>query len=210
MAAPASPLRRKSSSAPTEPCTQSKAASQSPPQGVGAMPTCLATAGGKRSAEKSSEGASRAKVAHIEVTPSPFLDLSEKEKEVIKILIHDLATYNGRQLFWNQRKLREMGSSIEHIHPLKFITYIITNENLKKDLQTVHTKYNDTSILGSLWSRWGHFLEGFKSRMEGEMSRDNVEAHLPGFCEELKVKIEEIKPLIDARNWAGLLTAVLC
>lgn len=127
------------------------------------------------------------------------LPLSDQEKVTIEKILHSLAIYNVPKLLWKQKELEKMGRSINHVHPLKFIGYIITDPILRSDLQEVHRSF----------FKWRGFLDGFRRRMTEEFYKGNLTAYLPGFCDELHVKVEVVEHFIDRRDWEGLVKAIL-
>lgn len=127
------------------------------------------------------------------------LPLNDQEKVTIEKIMHSLAVYNVPKLLWKQKDLEKMGKSINQVHPLRFIGYIISQPILRSDLQEVHRSF----------FKWRGFLDGFRRRMTEEFYKGNLKAYVPGFCEELHVKEELVEHFIDHRDWEGLVKAIL-
>ena len=127
------------------------------------------------------------------------LTIEEKEAKMIERLMHTLATANFAKLIWKQRDLERIGRSINHIHPLKFISHIVSEPILRSDLQEVHRNF----------FKWKGFMDGFRRRMTEEFYKGNLEKFLPGFCETMGIKEDVVDHFIERRDWEGLVRAIL-
>lgn len=142
----------------------------------------------------SSNGDRESDIATFEQLP-----LLEKEEENIEKILHALGTYGVPELIWRQKELKRLGKSINHVHPLRFIGYIISQPILRSDLQETHRNF----------FKWRAFLDGFRRRMTEEFYKGNLNQYLPGFCKSLEIKQEVAEHFIDRRDWEGLVKAIL-
>ena len=133
------------------------------------------------------------------ITTFEELPLLEKEEESIEKIMHALGTAGVPELIWRQKELKRLGKSINHIHPLRFIGYIVSEPILRSDLQEAHRNF----------FKWRAFLDGFRRRMTEEFYKGNLGQYLPGFCKELDIKQEVVEHFIDRRDWEGLVKAIL-
>lgn len=127
------------------------------------------------------------------------LPLLNKEEETIQKIMNALASSSIPRLLWKQKELEKMGKSINHVHPLKFISFIINEPILRSDLQEVHRNF----------FKWRGFLDGFRRRMTEEFYKGNLKKFLPGFCESVCVKEEVVDHFIEKRDWEGLVKSIL-
>lgn len=134
-----------------------------------------------------------------EATSFEQLPLSEKEEENIEKILHALGTCGVPELIWKQKELKRLGKSINHVHPLRFIEYIVSQPILRSDLQETHRNF----------FKWRAFLDGFRRRMTEEFYKGNLKQYLPGFCKALEIKQEVAEHFIDRRDWEGLVKAIL-
>jgi hypothetical protein len=136
-----------------------------------------------------------------ETTVNSFeeLPILEKEEATIEKIMHALGTSSVPELIWKQKELKKMGKTINHVHPLKFIGYIISEPILRSDLQETHRNF----------FKWRAFLDGFRRRMTEEFYKGNLNQYLPGFCKSLEVKQEVVEHFIDRRDWEGLVKALM-
>ena len=70
------------------------------------------------------------------VAPFYQLPLTEKEKRIIHGIITTMAEKNILQLAFVKRSMEKRGKKIEHIHPLRFIGYILANSELRSCLRS--------------------------------------------------------------------------
>lgn len=149
--------------------------------------------------EKNKWLASPFKIEKPEFKNFEELPLLNKEEETIQKIMNALASSSIPRLIWKQKELEKMGKSINHVHPLKFISFIINEPILRSDLQEVHRNF----------FKWRGFLDGFRRRMTEEFYKGNLKKFLPGFCESVCVKEEVIDHFIEKRDWEGLVKSIL-
>ena len=140
-------------------------------------------------------------VIETEEAPKSFdrLLISEKDKKTLYKIVHTLGTSNVPKLLWKKRDLEKLGNSINHVHPMRFIATILLNPTLRADLQEVRRSF----------FKWNGFMDGFRRRMTEEFYKDNIQAYVLGFCDELEVKEEVVQHFVDRKDWEGLVKAIL-
>jgi len=128
------------------------------------------------------------------------LGLSEKEEKTLEQMLHMLASSSdAKVLILQQKKLDKYFQTLNPVHPLKVLSYIIQHPILRSDLQEVHRSF----------FKWRKFLEFFRRRMTEEFYKDNLKNYTPGFCDTLHVKKDVVDHFISHRDWEGLIKAVL-
>ncbi|MBS0604852.1 MAG: insulinase family protein [Verrucomicrobia bacterium] len=133
------------------------------------------------------------------VEPFYQLPLTEKEKRFIKIIISTMADKNIIQLALEKRTLEKKGKKVNHVHPLRFVGYILSNSSLKSDLKAI----KKSSF------KWDAFIDGFSKRMREELSNGNVYKHVPGFAQQVGGDPEDIKHYIGKKDFEGLVKSLL-
>jgi len=131
----------------------------------------------------------------------PFLQLplTDKEKRFIKIIISTMAAKNIIQLAFEKHSLESKGDKIHHVHPMRFIGYILSNPDLRNDLKTI----KKSSF------KWDAFIDGFSKRMKEEFQGDNIYQYVPGFASQVGASQEEINHYIAKKDWEGLVKHLL-
>jgi hypothetical protein len=143
--------------------------------------------------------------AHITRTSSnptePFyqLPLTDKEKRFIKIIVMTMAEKNIFQLALERRTLEKKGRKVHHVHPLRFVGFILSDPDLKEGLRTIKK-----SVF-----KWDAFVDGFGKRMKEEYGNGNLYQHVPGFAQLVGGNTESICQFLDKKDWEGLLKSML-
>ena len=127
------------------------------------------------------------------------LPITEKEKRLIYSIITTIAEKNILQLAFIKRSVEKKGRKIEHVHPMRFMGYILSHSELRSCLRTI----KKSSF------KWDAFISGFSRRMKEELANDNVYIHIPGFCQQIGGNQEVVTQLIHKRDWEGLVEEYL-
>ena len=127
------------------------------------------------------------------------LPLSEKEKRFIKSIISTMADKNLIQLVFEKSVLEKKGKKIHHVHPLRFMGYILSSPELKSDVRTI----KKSSF------KWDAFVDGFAKRMKEELSHGNVYQHIPGFAMEIGTTAKHVEEYVHKKDFEGLIRSLL-
>ncbi len=127
------------------------------------------------------------------------LPISDKEKRMIKIIVNTMAEKNILQLALVKRSMEKKGKKIEHIHPMRFMGYILSNAELRSSLRTI----KKSSF------KWDAFIDGFSGRMKEEFANNNLYMYIPGFCDQVGVNPDEVAQLIQKKDWEGFVKAFM-
>lgn len=128
------------------------------------------------------------------------LPLLEQDKKNIKIIIKTMAEKGLVKLLFDRRYLERKGDQVNYVHPLRFIGYIFSNQELKSCMR----KIKESRF------KWNEFISGFSRRMEEEYAVDNLQYYIPEFIEQVHPKHpERIKIFIEEKAWEGLIANLL-
>ncbi len=127
------------------------------------------------------------------------LPLNEEDKVIIDTIITTMAQKNVLQLGLSKRNLERNGKKINHIHPLRFIGYIIQDPELKSSLKEIKKS----------GFKWHGFLRGFERRLKEEMQRGNLLVYIPEFSKDLHMNEKQVKEFVVQENWEELLNFLI-
>ncbi|MBF5060242.1 hypothetical protein [Candidatus Neptunochlamydia vexilliferae] len=137
----------------------------------------------------------------------PFynLSLTPSDQSNISKIIKAMGDLGWVGLLKEKRAMEKIGDKVVHVHPLRFLSYIVTNPSLKKRLP---------KIMKDVFKRKG-FLNGygkrvgFSQRMTHELHRGNMMQYVPGFARSIGVSQGLIMHYLDNHDWEGLVRAVM-
>ncbi len=123
------------------------------------------------------------------------LPINESDKKIVRYIIKTMAEKNMMQLLMEKKGLEKKGKKIRHIHPLRFIGFILSDEGLKRNLKAFSKNY----------FKWSNFVEGFVDRMKEEGQRGQLMPYVPGFAKELHADPEQVAKYIQNRDYEKLI-----
>lgn len=136
----------------------------------------------------------------VNATESFFsLPLDEREKRFIHSIISTIADKNLVQLVFERGNLEKKGKKIHHVHPLRFMGYILSTPALRAGAKEIRKSS----------FKWDAFISGFAKRMREELSKGNVYQHLPGFAKQVGSTPEHVKPYVHEKDFEGLVKSLL-
>lgn len=126
-------------------------------------------------------------------TPRDFdAPLTQDEQNDIRFIITFLANRSLISIAAHRLDLEEAGDRIDRVHPLKFLMYVFTDEELKVGIR---------NIRGKGWV-WGDFVGGLKESLATEARIGNLQPHqMQEFARQVKVDHAHLAPYVDQRNW---------
>lgn len=129
---------------------------------------------------------------HAPVTP--------KEKSDIRFIVTSLADKSLVTIAFIKDDLEAAGDRIDHIHPLRFLSTIFTDEELKVGIR---------NIRGRGWI-WNQFTSGLKESLETEMNIGNMgQEYLIHFANDVGLDVSRIYPTIAVQNWDGFIDTLI-
>jgi hypothetical protein len=127
------------------------------------------------------------------------LSLPDHERKLIHELVRNMAEKSIWGLLFKKREMERLGKRVNHVHPMRFIGYILAEPRLKRYLKEVSTSS----------FKWDHFIDGFSKRMKEETARDNVMRYIPGMAHSLKFDPARMAAFIHDKDYDGLVQAIL-
>lgn len=136
-----------------------------------------------------------------EVVLKPTYDLGKTQEERdlnanrITTLVKYIASSGLAALGWNKGWLEERGREIEHLHPLKFLEFLISNPEMKECLKQLRSDS----------FKWPPFEDEFANRMNLQAQNDNLNGFLKDFAEKVNAPLVNVKNFCDSAQWHDLL-----
>lgn len=132
---------------------------------------------------------------------APFYSLyiSDTDKQTIHWVIHTIAKNNPVKLGLNQKEIRKKGDKIQHVHPLRFLSFVMGEGGLRSDMHKIKKS----------GFKWNNFIKDYSNRLSREASSNNLNAYVPGFAHSLAVDEQTIQSMIDRHDWHGLVNYFL-
>lgn len=127
------------------------------------------------------------------------LSLPDHERKLIHELVRNMAEKSIWGLLFKKREMERLGKRVNHVHPMRFIGYILADPRLKRYLKEVSTSS----------FKWDHFIDGFSKRMKEEAAHDNVMRYIPGMAHALKFDPTRMTHFIRDKDYDGLVKAIL-
>ncbi|MFA6916228.1 MAG: hypothetical protein WC222_07510 [Parachlamydiales bacterium] len=129
-----------------------------------------------------------------------YTPVTPTEVEKINYIVKTLGTKAKIQLFWDKSSLDKTGDQIRHLHPLKFLTVILTNQDNIKYIRIIRDK-------GRVWDNFGGELKG---SLKEEAAKDNLKyEYVADFAEKIKVDINLIWPDVQNKKWTAFVDKVI-
>ncbi len=121
-----------------------------------------------------------------------YHNVSADEKKNISYIVKTLANKPEPALLFYKGSIVSAGDKIDHIHPLKFLHAIFTDEELKVGMRVVRKKS---------WV-WGNFRSGISDSLRDEASVDNMTVeYLYDFAAAVDVDANLLIGAYNAQNW---------
>jgi hypothetical protein len=118
---------------------------------------------------------------------------TDSEQQDIKYILKSLAQKSLASLWANKSQLESAGERIDHLHPLRFLSYIFRDEELKVYLHNIKKR-------GS-WV-WSEFIEGFKTSFQEETEIGNMkEEMLLDFVNTIGINLSVVHEIVKAQKW---------
>ncbi len=127
------------------------------------------------------------------------LPISGADKNNITWIINTIAKSNLVKLGLNGNDVRKRGDKIEHVHPLRFLSYVMGEGGLRGDMK----KITKSSF------KWNNFMDSFSKRLTREMNNNNLLPYVSGFAHSLNVDENTVRSIIERQDWYGLLNYFL-
>jgi hypothetical protein len=137
--------------------------------------------------------------------PAPPRDYSNPvtlaEFQDISYIVNTLSKSSYAKILASKGSLKKAGDRIDHLHPLRFLMCVFTDEELKVG---VHMIRNDSWV-------WPDFFDdGLKKSLIQEASRNNMKPEfVQDFARQVGVDYAKIAPLIQAGKWRAFVDTLI-
>lgn len=121
-----------------------------------------------------------------------YQPLSATEMQDIRYIILTLANKSIASILGHKSSLEAAGGRIDHIHPLRFLCYVFSDEELKVGIHNIKNKR---------WV-WKDFIGGIKESLNHESNFQNMqEEYISNFSQIVEINMQLIHPTIQKRHW---------
>lgn len=119
--------------------------------------------------------------------------VSKGEKKDIRFILKTLAQRSLPALLANKSKLKRAGDRVLHVHPLRFLECIFSDEELKA---YIHNLKKRGGIV------WKEFFNGLSQSLQEEINKGNLNDYfLYEFCSLVDIDISLIYGSVQAYQW---------
>jgi hypothetical protein len=100
----------------------------------------------------------------------------------------------------SKSSLKKAGDRIDHLHPLRFLMTIFTDEELKADISAIRSR-------GWIWDK---FFDGLEGSLKDESKRDNIRPEfIEDFANTVGINPGLIQPAIQEKRWKALVNILI-
>lgn len=118
--------------------------------------------------------------------------VSKEEKKNISYIVTTLANKSLVKILSLKSSIEKAGDKVNHVHPLRFLMCIFTDEELKV---CVH------NVMGRGWV-WKDFMKGLSTSLDEEAKAGNMkDEYINDFAQKVGIDIGLIYPLIQSERW---------
>lgn len=122
------------------------------------------------------------------------IPVSQTEKDDLTYITTTLARSSLPSLATSSKRtaLKKAGDRIDHLHPLRFLMTVFTDEELKANITAIRTRD---------WV-WGKFYEGLEGSLKEESRKDNMRNEfVADFATIIGIDVSLIQPSIQEKRW---------
>lgn len=128
--------------------------------------------------------------------------VTPEEKEDVRYILKSMATKSWTELLGSRSSLNRAGDRIDHIHPLRFLYTIFSDEQMRGCLHSI--RFSDRKQI------WKSFFTGLEESLEEESQKNNMTLEfIHDFAKLLKINVASVHDLIKNRQWPELVDALL-
>lgn len=146
-------------------------------------------------------------IQNVRASASAFSDemrvyngpISDSQKDDMRYILTSLASKSWTELLKSKSSMNRAGDRIDSIHPLKFLTAIFKNEELKGCLHSIRDRKKI----------WDNFFEGLEESLNEEARRSNMNDFIQDFANNLGINASAVRDQIINRKWPELVDTLL-
>ena len=129
-----------------------------------------------------------------------YAPLAANEIGDIRYIVTSLANRSLIHLLANRGEFEAAGDRVDHVHPLKFLMVIFTDEELKVCIRNMR---------GRGWV-WGSFASGLTDSLATESSIDNLRIeHIYDFASTVEIDPNMIVPSVEQKKWEEFINLLI-
>ena len=129
-----------------------------------------------------------------------YREVKGDEKSNIAYIVKTLANKHETSLLVHKGSIQSAGKRVDHVHPLKFLSTIFENEELKVGMRNIRKRS---------WV-WGNFRDGIADSLRDEQNVDNMkEEYLYEFAAPLKLDVNTVYALYVNGQWKEFVEALV-
>lgn len=127
--------------------------------------------------------------------------VTKEEESDVRFLITTLADKSLVDIAILKDSIEAAGIRIDHLHPLRFLMTIFSDEKMKVGIR---------NIKGKGWGVWGQFTAGLKECLSTETRIGNMKyEYVQDFSKRFKLDVSKIYKIIRECNWDLLLETLI-
>jgi len=120
---------------------------------------------------------------------------TEIDKQKISYIVTTIAKHGKVTLLVKfYTDLNRCGAEVDHVHPLKFISTVMLNPELKWDMKEIRSDY----------FKWKSFMDGLGGSLTSQAEQNKLSCYLEHFAHELNIPVEQAQYFCERRDWPGL------
>ena len=129
-----------------------------------------------------------------------FAPLMANETADIRHIVTSLANRSLVHLLANRGEFEAAGDRVDHVHPLKFLTVIFTDEELKVCIRNMR---------GRGWV-WSNFAAGLTDSLATESNIDNLRVdQIYDFASTVEIDPSMIQPSLEQKRWEEFINLLI-
>ena len=121
------------------------------------------------------------------------------EQETITDIFLTMSEKTVPSLLFDAFRLTRLGDQIQHIPPLQFLGFLMTDPKLKDCIRIISRSY----------FKWPPFIEGIQNNMEREACQGSLFSDLAHFAKLVGGDYHKLKALCEQRKWEEFVRALL-
>ena len=127
------------------------------------------------------------------------ITLNDHEKHAIREILVSMGEKNWAKLLFESRKLSSLGGKIQHVHPLQFLGYILSEHRLRECLRKSSKNY----------FKWSAFMDGLRPKMERELHSGSLMRELSSFAEFVGGDPRLLETFCEHHSWDEFVKCLL-
>ncbi len=126
--------------------------------------------------------------------------VAKQEKKDITYIVTTLGNESLISIGTAKSSLKKAGDRIDHLHPLRFLMTVFTDERLKAGIHAIRDRG------GWIWSG---FIDGLVGSLNEEGGRKNLLQFVPDFASKVKIDPELILPALQQGKWSDFVNILI-